>query len=555
LFVTWVNEFVGGLYRLLWGEPLPQTHHRDGELLLCLLGITCLAFGFEITNPTLGVDDYTQLALHFDWEPFWISRGMWGSLLLQYLMPGGWITPFITLTIAILLQCLTAMVVGWSLHLNALTYKQRFVSYALFTTFPYFAGQMAFTNMQIGYTLSSFLCIAGLALSQGTSLLRPLVGVVLIAFSISIYQGCISLLVTGAALYSLYIWFYSEDSNTAEKSFRTKILCIGRIFFVIGAGATIYYLAHKSILAYTGLSSGEGYYEVRFDLAFWERWSDITSTIRFLVLGDYGFVPHTAQLIFFIVLGFVVYKISVSKTVGHFIVCLPVAIFFICLLMLSPFTILFIHEGGLAPRSSLGVGLLWLATWALAFEIQSGRFSKKILSVSALAVLFIFVFQINRVFYSEYLVERADALNITRMAERVVTLDLQNGEQNINGVVVLGAYSYPPYPSRLHYCGSVLGRSMLDWNNVDPHGPLTIIANAYGIIQHASNEYPWVNSSVFAGQVDTKALVATRHAWPHAEALFQVEDYAVLWLGERNYVCGEGSFQEWLTGWLPSDGF
>ena len=106
MFSAWTQEFIRGLYRFLKGEQIPHTHCRDGELLLCLLGITCLAFGVEITNPTLGVDDYTHLGMHFEWNAFWISRGMWGGLLLQYLLPGGWITPFIELIIGIFIQCI-----------------------------------------------------------------------------------------------------------------------------------------------------------------------------------------------------------------------------------------------------------------------------------------------------------------------------------------------------------------------------------------------------------------------------------------------------------------
>ncbi|HSC76061.1 MAG TPA: glucosyltransferase domain-containing protein [Pseudomonadales bacterium] len=546
MLVAWINGFVNGLHCVLTGKVLPEAHRRDGELLLCLFCITCLAFGFEITNPTLGLDDYTHFGMNFEWNSFWISRGMWGGLLLQYLLPGGWITPFIELIIGIFIQCLSAIVAGWLLHLHKLTDGQRFVSYALFTTFPYFAAQMAFSYLQIGYSLATFLCIAALLMSKTNSVWRSMLASILMAFAISIYQGCISVLVTGAVLYFAFSLVYSQSASGGEHTVKKSVAVFSRMTVTVIVGAALYYMAHKSILAYTGLPAGEGYYAVTFDIAFWKRWASIVYDVCYLLSGADGLVPHIAQLLFFVVVGCVAIQLVFVRKNAKFFLDFPVVMVLLAILLVSPFFVLFLHEGGLAPRSSIGVGLLWLAAWAMAQKISRGL-SARILSAAAFLVVCIFLFQNNRMFYSEYLVEQADAINVTRMEERIAMLDAQNGEQDIQGAVVLGTYSHPVSPPMVRYCGSVLGYSMFELDSENPQNALIVLTKAHGLDHHY-----WYGPSKPELQFDTKAVVANRKPWPHADAVFLQDGWAVLWLGERRTDCGEGSFQDWLASWFPA---
>ncbi len=471
---------------------------------------------------------------------------MWGGLLLQYLLPGGWITPFIELIIGIFIQCLSAIAAGWLFRLSALNYGQRFVSYALFTTFPYFAAQMAFSYLQIGYSMASFLCIAALVMATADSAWRSALASILIAFAISIYQGCISVLVTAAMLYPVFSWLHLQTVTGSEHTAKKHAAIFARMIFIMLAGAAIYYLAHKSILAYTGLSGGEGYYAVTFDITFWKRWNSILYTIRYLLFGSDGLIPHITQLIFFLIVGYIVIQLSLFRINRKFFLYLPLVLCVLVFLLASPFLVLFLHEGDLAPRSAMGVGLLWLAFWAFGQEIARGL-PARLLSSTALLVVVVFLFQNNRMLYSEHLVEQADALTITRIAERIAMLDAQNGAQNISGIVVLGNYSHPVYPSVVRYCGSVLGYSMFEWDSETPQNQLRVLARARGI-----DQYALYGASALMEGIDSKTLVANRQPWPHADAVFLQDDLAVLWLGERRTDCGERSFQDWLAHWLPA---
>ena len=146
-----LNSGLARIHLALTGDPLREGSERDGEASFLALLIAVLAFGFELTNPTLGIDDEIFLGTSFSFSgprpKFLISRGMWGLLLVQYLVPGGWITPFISLVVGIVLQLLAAVVLGWILRLKRAGMRERVLLYSVFVTFPYFADQMAMSYL------------------------------------------------------------------------------------------------------------------------------------------------------------------------------------------------------------------------------------------------------------------------------------------------------------------------------------------------------------------------------------------------------------------------
>ncbi len=103
MLMQWLDGALDRLHPMLTGSARASQGNREALAVAGAFVLVVLAFGFELTNPTLGVDDFAHLNMPFRWDPFWIGRGMWGGLLVQYLTPGGWITPFVPLVIGILL--------------------------------------------------------------------------------------------------------------------------------------------------------------------------------------------------------------------------------------------------------------------------------------------------------------------------------------------------------------------------------------------------------------------------------------------------------------------
>lgn len=546
MFLTWLHTAVDTLHRTLTGGTLPVRYRQDAQLLLCIVGFSCLAFGFELTSPTLGIDDFSHILQPFNWNSFWISRGMWGSLVLQSITPGGWITPFIALFIGIVLQSLTALMLCWLFHLGELGYGRRFLVCALYAVFPYFAAQMAFSYMQIAYPLAAFLCIAALFLARRGALLPGLLGAVLIAAGISLYQGCIGVLVTAAVLALFFDAHHAIKKGDVRNHAREILFRFFRTGCVILAGAAIYYFAHKIILSVTGLDAGEGIYSVQFDIAFWTRWEFMEEEIELLLLGAGGLVPQFAQLLFLLVAVGAVFRVLLNVPIRWWVIALPLLLLVVAVVALAPFVVMFIYEGALSPRSATAVSLLWVAVWAYAFVNYEAASIQRALLVAAFLVLLNFVFQNNRMFYGQHLVEQAEMLTVGRIAERISMLKSQDSDQPIKGILVAGGYSHRAIPAVVRYCKSAPGYSQLEWPTDTPHYSLAALSKVRGIEQYHS--YPF---SVLGEGVTSAQVVRGRRPWPHSDSVFLHKNYAVVWLGRRRIDCGEGSFESWLRSWVP----
>ena len=283
-----IDAALDRLYLALNGSTRERHGNAEAAAMAVALALAAIAFGFELTNPTLGVDDFTYLDIPFTWDPFWIGRGSWGGLLVQYLTPGGWMTPFVSLVIGILLQLLTAVLIGWALGVRALSPLQQALLYALFVAFPYFACQMAFNYVQIAYPLASLLMACGVLLTLAGGTGRSVCAAIAIAFAISIYQGSLSVLAPVALLAPLAV---------AEPRGRAIVGRYGRVLIAVLAGGALYFAAHKSILAITGVVAQNPYYSVSFDWRFWERLASIRGETAFLLLGASDVIPAKAVVI------------------------------------------------------------------------------------------------------------------------------------------------------------------------------------------------------------------------------------------------------------------
>ena len=170
--MQWIEAALDRLFLALNGSARDRQDNVEATAMAVALALAVIAFGFELSNPTLGIDDFAHLGMPFGWDPFYIGRGSWGTLLVQYLTPGGWITPFVSLVIGLVLQLLAAVLVGWALGVRGLPPLQQALLYALFVAFPYFACQMAFDYVQIAYPLASLLMVCGILLALAGDRLR-----------------------------------------------------------------------------------------------------------------------------------------------------------------------------------------------------------------------------------------------------------------------------------------------------------------------------------------------------------------------------------------------
>ena len=346
-------------HSVLMGKEFQGSASTAANALVWAFVVSVAAFGFELTNSTLGVDDYLWMQRDYNWNSGTVARGMWGYHLLHAVTPEGWVTPFITLLIGIALQVSTAVLAGWFIRLPHDRFACLFFFYAIWGTFPYFVAQMAFSYLQIGYAASSFLAVLGILIATGgrTSVKRIALGGFLIAVAISIYQGCIGLLGPVVLLRLGSELLQSEGGIYSCRKRMYSVLGKSAVSSLIGIA--LFTGVHKIVLVAFSIEPKSTRYSVSFDPFFWERWSTISTNMQ-LVAGGFWEVIPPAALVFLALSGCVGLGCLWSKSRN---IVLPVQVLCLAgLAFVSIFAVSFVHpEGWLAPRSAVGVGFLWTA--------------------------------------------------------------------------------------------------------------------------------------------------------------------------------------------------
>lgn len=530
MLTQWLDSALDRIHWMLTGSARERRDTPEAMAAVTAAMLAGIAFGFVLTNPTLGVDDYSHLDIPFEWNAFWIGRGMWGGLLVLYLTPGGWITPFVTLVVGIALQVLAAVLLGWALGVRGLRPLPLALLYGSFAAFPYFGAQLAIAFAQIAYPLASALMVGGVLLALAGDARRAACGAVAVAFATSIYQGSLSVLGPVALLAPL------AGRGTPGRAIVRRY---ARVLVTVLAGGALYFAAHRLILAVTGVVAQNAYYSVTFDWRFWERWVWIRQEIEFLFLGAGDVIPAKAVVIFLLAaLLLVVNEVIVERGVHRRRTRLASSVLVAIALVASPFLVLFIHAGELAPRSALGVAVIWFAVYASLLAATAPPIRRA--GIAGLAVTFaLFAFHDNRMFYSQYLVREADRVMMARIAERIDRLEMRSDAPTTD-VVVLGQYSPPPYAGMPRFAGDVLGYSQFEWDPAGSTWRIRGLARSIGV-----DRYVWHDAQELGESFRDPGLLQGRRPWPDRSSVFAHDGYAIVWLGERRPEPRSAPLQRW----------
>jgi hypothetical protein len=146
---------------------------------------------------------------------------------------------------------------------------------------------------------------------------------------------------------------------------RDVIARYGRVLLAAVAGGVLFLIAHKALLAMTGVTPSSHYYSASIDWHFWERWTFIRNEIDFLLLGADNVIPGKAVVIAF--LAAMVWLLQASGRrhgASSRLRALALEVMLVAALVVAPFSMLFLHAGQLAPRSTVGLAVVWLALYA-----------------------------------------------------------------------------------------------------------------------------------------------------------------------------------------------
>ncbi len=525
ILLSVMEKFVNCLISVL-APSSTWTARRFAPIFFVSTGVGVLAFFFEITNSTMGVDDYVYATESLsEIAPFLIGRGSWGLLLLHAILPGPMIVPVVPMLLSIGFQALTILVLFLLWKISHQHTPPLIGAAILFVTFPYYGAQMSFSYYQIGYSLSHFLMALMLILSlSAEGWRRGLAAALCFTASLSMYQGGFSILGAGFTMtLVISIFLHGWDNPVRRKLFSR----IPRFFAVCLFGGGLYMLIQKIVESATGFTT-TGSYHVGLDLVFWNNLAWKLERIASLWLGMGNVIPSLPVMLFSMAFVCAIIGAFLLQKESFFHRILTAVLLLVSLI--SPFGIMFLHSGGLTPRASLGVGVVWAGV--LLILLGSEKKTLRIIGRTyGIVSIFVFVFHLNSMFYSQHLTQKADRDMMNRIVERVHSIPGVDTLKQPIPVTFVGNYQHPSTPLMHPYPGTVLGFSQFYWGTGNPHRMIKL-AQTTGISE-ISLQQGRTGKGNFTRQ--NLRAIRGRRPWPTPESVFVDDKRVVVWLGRARH--------------------
>ncbi|MDD2980159.1 MAG: glucosyltransferase domain-containing protein [Hespellia sp.] len=211
-----------------------------------------ICFGFMLTNHTISIDEETWVlsnSVNFGW----ISQGRFGIFLLNLLFSNhSQYTPFLWDCLAIAFWNFSGIVFFYSLFQKEEpdSWKLIFMQ-SYYVSLPFVVGEILSFSM-FNFQISLGMVFTALAFYYSTHLFAhkkksdAAVAVLLLLFSISIYQAFICVYVTAVVAYFL-LQFLGEKSADLQKILPFAVTCI--------AATVFYFVINKLLMILTSSSS------------------------------------------------------------------------------------------------------------------------------------------------------------------------------------------------------------------------------------------------------------------------------------------------------------
>jgi hypothetical protein len=386
-----------------------------------------------------------------------VGRGVWGHQLVSLLLPGQLGISFAPLIFGICLYAFstTMLIYFWGLQDRFVAYLAAFV----IGCFPYFASMMTFDVVQVAYPLGFCFIIASLyPVFLKPSISSFLIGALFFSIAFSLYQGVATTFAAAFISTAGMRFVLADDKNSL---FRTMFLkYLPRAVFLGVLGSILYLLmsqAMQMIIPHREWGSG---YQVSLALDFWSRASFVTTVIIGLLSGWKHDLPLFSVILFFLLLFLATGAIFFISQVGKaakmsLAICLWLAV------CIAPFWLLFVQQSGLAPRSTVGLGIVYSFLFA-ALAIQNHRALRRFAVGFALIWCLQFVFLGNEMYYTQHFVYLSDRDTVNRIVNRIDNLPASEALPYPKPVTFVGGYEHPENGLKQF---SVLGRSVFSWDN------------------------------------------------------------------------------------------
>ena len=406
---------------------------------------------------TISIDDELNLTSNFFNG---IGRGMWLNELITRLLPGQLGISFAPIFFGCAIYALSTTILISLWNIRNQTIAQ--TCSAIIGCFPYFASMMTFDVVQFAYPIGFVLIVSSLlpVFREPTNYLHLVSGALGFAFAFACYQGVSTSFVT--AFVSVAGMRFLLHPNKSEGFRIFWVRYAPRAIAVALLGGVLYLASDKLAQRFFPHHAWGDGYKVRFVFDFWEkpRFDAIINNISALHLGKTGDLPQLSAWIFLMALiplgiGVVAIRNFALWKKGVVLLILCVSVFVL------PFWLVFVQSNLLAPRSMVGLGILYGFVYAALATMTSQGVYRSLSRAIALLWCFQFLMLGNEMYYSQHMVNTAEQATIHRISARLDALAVRDSLPYPLPVTMVGRYT-PAGQTFAKF--STLGHSALDWD-------------------------------------------------------------------------------------------
>jgi len=424
------------------------------SLVICLLIVTVVVYGFELFNFNLTIDEEVH-ATFTGPTTDWLMQGRWGMYVLNRILLPFSVIPFVPLSLALLFH-ISAIVLLVNIWGNQ-SRLEKIITGTICLAYPGIAYVYTFSTINYGIGFGFLCCALSLWLFVKQRDSKWYYAIIPATFATSIYQGMIPAIIAVFLVYFIFL-FLTESTPTGKK--------VGKFIIVILAAIILSQLIQLILIKLTSLTESS-YVSNYFNFQAitenaWQILKNLLHTMVQVYTGDktiYSLQIWALELLLILsAVGFIT-KIFLSKVSNPR--KLTAFLLYVALIM-TPFLSGVLMNGYYAMRFLVALSFVIPGIIALGVSIKSSPY-RLLLSIAAVFCLLQFAMTTNHLFGSSHLALQSDRLLGERLIERIdQAMDEVNRQGAVKYIEIIGYYDYPE--SDLIVEKETFGASFFQWD-------------------------------------------------------------------------------------------
>jgi hypothetical protein len=409
---------------------------ENAYLIFALAAIALAAYGFELFNFNLTIDEEIHAAIYGPVRA-WVMQGRWGMYLLNdFLMPYT-VIPFVPLFVALVFHigAILLMLNSWKVR----SLPQQVIVGALSIAFPIMAYMYTFSTINYGIGIGLFCIALSLFIYAKNSGAKRFYAVIPAAFSLAIYQGFIPALIAVFLIYLISTLIYSHKISFKDLT----------VISFIHILALLVYSVVQQIFVVIMLIPHDPYTSGVFDFSYLlhNLGAVLFQTFRYSLLPIY-FGSKSLYAVDVNALGFLLIVSFFGLIAGLWLSKssksnrLLILVFFLLLVVL-PFASVLLMRGDFSLRMLIALPIAIPGIVMLGM-LNSSRDFKILVALLTAYCVFQFITSTNHLFASSHLALQADRVLASQLIGRIADAQTEAGSQDLQYMEIIGWYSRPP---------------------------------------------------------------------------------------------------------------